>query len=61
MNQALYAHMNNKRKMKKKKRIWSKSFIFLTSSLVKKNNKKVEMWPMPKSKSINIGQIPSVV
>jgi hypothetical protein len=22
MNQALYAHMNNKRKMKKKKRTW---------------------------------------
>jgi hypothetical protein len=29
MNQALYAHMNNKRKMKKKKRIINKYIIYI--------------------------------
>jgi hypothetical protein len=29
MNQALYAHMNNKRKMKKKKEIWLRCLVGL--------------------------------
>jgi hypothetical protein len=34
MNQALYAHMNNKRKMKKKKEIWAPSLAHPSSGCV---------------------------
>jgi hypothetical protein len=41
MNQALYAHMNNKRKMKKKKKLWFFSITLILNQISTQQKRKL--------------------